>query len=642
MVLLERSVRDLRRLKGHVDKGYLSNSAEIASLKEHLLGNGEVSKAFWSNTEELGRLRAVPAVRTTAAVERLQRQLAGKGGKRPREAAGKGAAAGRTEGGSTLDYPSRGNEQPDGQRHQKRVTEGAAWGGHQPETADANMVRTPEEAAAEAAAAAAAAAAAGRFNADRDTSAIAGSAMENTVEVGPRLVRADAATANFSALWNACAIDGANTTDSDNANTNANANTNTTPNTNTIVNINTNIDPDFNPNPYVNANTNAHPNANPNASLDAIANANTNANASTDVEDSSVDVEVMIAEAVRLAREASEAAEVAKAKQDAAALAVRRANKAKAIIKQAGAASGAWSKVAAAAAAVVRWARGASDDAGGPIDVGGGDGGGGGGTAGAAGAASAASDNVRLGGNEGYPGVTASGELPKVIPGTMFEILGTPEETWANIWAGVKASLARDGHTSEMNVRRIGKLAGRNSRWQKMDLVCRCARKCTGSPKVEDVGRQRQGSSAKCGCTFKVKASWNKTTLPRLGKVCLKHVEGCPAEAIMISEKDNIQPEVVEQECEDAIRCWALEGMSNVDICRSISARYAPRELGATALKKVLRIVSRVKRDTRSTLTEVKDSIAASKLVTLGPRAEGQETSSGEANELFQSPPVRV
>ncbi|CAN0396517.1 unnamed protein product, partial [Laminaria digitata] len=58
MVLSERSVGDLRQLKGHVDKGYLSNSAEIALMKDHLLANREVPPAFWSSTEALGQLKA--------------------------------------------------------------------------------------------------------------------------------------------------------------------------------------------------------------------------------------------------------------------------------------------------------------------------------------------------------------------------------------------------------------------------------------------------------------------------------------------------------------------------------------------------------------------------------------------------------
>ncbi|CAM9636450.1 unnamed protein product, partial [Laminaria digitata] len=58
MVLSEGSVGDLRKLKGHVDKGYLSNSAEIALMKDHLLANRELPPAFWSSTEALGQLKA--------------------------------------------------------------------------------------------------------------------------------------------------------------------------------------------------------------------------------------------------------------------------------------------------------------------------------------------------------------------------------------------------------------------------------------------------------------------------------------------------------------------------------------------------------------------------------------------------------
>lgn len=58
MVLSEVSVGALRRLKSHVDKGYLSNAAEIALLKDHLLANREVPQSFWSNTEALGQLKS--------------------------------------------------------------------------------------------------------------------------------------------------------------------------------------------------------------------------------------------------------------------------------------------------------------------------------------------------------------------------------------------------------------------------------------------------------------------------------------------------------------------------------------------------------------------------------------------------------
>ncbi|CAN0478123.1 unnamed protein product, partial [Laminaria digitata] len=63
-----------------------------------------------------------------------------------------------------------------------------------------------------------------------------------------------------------------------------------------------------------------------------------------------------------------------------------------------------------------------------------------------------------------------------------------------------------------------------------MEVLCKCARKPTSTPKIANAEKQRPTSSTRCGCTFKVKVSWNKNTPPTMGKVCLEHVDECSAE----------------------------------------------------------------------------------------------------------------
>ena len=143
MVLSEASVGALRRLKSHVDKGYLSNGAEIALMKDHLLANREVPQTFWSNTEALGQLKSedfiteeqhapqisalvqdaisssssssssggggVTSERTTAATQ--PQRPGGTGTKRSREEEG-AAAAGTAGGGDASHFSSQGGGQP--------------------------------------------------------------------------------------------------------------------------------------------------------------------------------------------------------------------------------------------------------------------------------------------------------------------------------------------------------------------------------------------------------------------------------------------------------------------------------------------------------------------------------------------------
>lgn len=138
MVLSEVSVAALRKLKNHVDKGYLSNAADIALMKDHLLANREVPQSFWSSTEALGQLRSedfiteeqhapqisalvqdavssssinnnsATSTRTTAVA--LSQRPGGQGTKRSRE--GEGEAAGATGGEETSHCSAQGTGQP--------------------------------------------------------------------------------------------------------------------------------------------------------------------------------------------------------------------------------------------------------------------------------------------------------------------------------------------------------------------------------------------------------------------------------------------------------------------------------------------------------------------------------------------------
>ena len=73
---------------------------------------------------------------------------------------------------------------------------------------------------------------------------------------------------------------------------------------------------------------------------------------------------------------------------------------------------------------------------------------------------------------------------------------------------------------------------------------------------------------------------------PPATQIYLKHMEGCPAEAIMISEANMVSADQIEEECRDMIRHWAMAGVENAAMCRSMAARFAPLELGPTALRK--------------------------------------------------------
>ena len=57
----------------------------------------------------------------------------------------------------------------------------------------------------------------------------------------------------------------------------------------------------------------------------------------------------------------------------------------------------------------------------------------------------------------------SAAKLPELKSGTEFDVLATPEETWANVWRGVRAALVRAGHKSEMRIRCIERVRVRVS-----------------------------------------------------------------------------------------------------------------------------------------------------------------------------------
>ncbi|CAN0401858.1 unnamed protein product, partial [Laminaria digitata] len=100
-------------------------------------------------------------------------------------------------------------------------------------------------------------------------------------------------------------------------------------------------------------------------------------------------------------------------------------------------------------------------------------------------------------GSDNDDGAKNSGDLPKLKEGTKFVVLADPEKTLKMIWDGVKAALVQSGHTSATTIRSIDRIEGHSSPWKRMELLCKCARKPTSTPKIANAEKQRPTSSTR-------------------------------------------------------------------------------------------------------------------------------------------------
>ncbi|CAM9640538.1 unnamed protein product, partial [Laminaria digitata] len=115
--------------------------------------------------------------------------------------------------------------------------------------------------------------------------------------------------------------------------------------------------------------------------------------------------------------------------------------------------------------------------------------------------------------------------------GFVFSVEADPDDTWTKIWNGVRAALADRGHKGETRVKRVKRIKGGSSRWQRQELKCQRAGRPSPGAKVPACDRQRKSRSAKCNCPFTVCVSWNQVDPPTTQKVNLEHHQDCTAQA---------------------------------------------------------------------------------------------------------------